>query len=136
MTNNFCFKPESRVNWAHGIRKWYWHYPKTSQGGAKESKIWVLRVDFDNDKSSSKNILSNWFFLTIFLSTTKNPESAKKNYQNIFILAHCRSSTNSLTKYDLPIVYLNKSLASWIIFECVRWLVQSETSLQNWRIIS
>ena len=86
MTNNFCFKPESRVNWAHGIRKWYWNYPKTSQGGAKESKIWVLRVDFDNDKSSSKNILSNWIFLTIFLSTTKTPESAKKNYQNISIL--------------------------------------------------
>jgi hypothetical protein len=79
MTNNFCFKPESRVNWPHlGIRKWYWNYPKTSQGGAKESKIWVLRVDFDTDKSSSKNILSNWIFLTIFLSTTKTPESAKK----------------------------------------------------------
>ncbi len=81
MTNNFCFKPESRVNWAHGIQKWYWNYPKTSQGGAKESKIWVLRVDFNNDKSSSKNILSNWIFFDHILQHDKNPQISKKNFK-------------------------------------------------------
>ena len=120
MTNNFCFKPESRVNWAHGIRKWYWNYPKTSQGGAKESKIWVLRVDFDNDKSSSKNILSNWIFLTIFLSTTKTPESAKKNYQNISILDQISISKEKtrifLSRFRTHVTYKNflDCLAVWV----------------------
>ena len=44
----------------------------------KKRNVLSTLVDFDHDKTSSKNISQIEFFLTIFFSMTKTPKSAKK----------------------------------------------------------
>jgi hypothetical protein len=47
----------------------------------KKRNVLSTLVDFDHDKTSSKNISQIEFFLTIFFSMTKNPQISKKIFK-------------------------------------------------------
>ena len=58
--------------------------------------------------------------------------SSHKSWKSGFSMANCCKSTNRLTKYNLSDIFEQKYCIQKKI-ESDGWLVQSETSLQNWQ---